>query len=276
MQTFTAPLRELRLQTEAFTDMPPEGKRKCIESLEQTIATLQRIKQDLTDAEHPTDLNVAQVLWRDETQVTFTKEGFLKGFQVMHRRSSVLNIVEVYTQDNFIPDANRFLQPVRMCFVKFSTPEEACAAMALEEMIYVDGDRGFNIQFDPPTQTSTARDTYRRAGKMVTRLKEIDQELKGIGSVRDCGTVPRVGPGFADRSFFVGLLVKARAILANGHSLDHHTYAPLAGMRPTDTAALKARIKALYDEECLILIQLREMQMDGVEFEFQLPFDSYK
>jgi hypothetical protein len=82
---------------------------------------------------------------------------------------------------------------------------------------------------------------------------------------------------FADRSFFDGLLAKARAILANGHSLDHHTYAPLAGMRPTDTAALKARIKALYDEECGLLIQLREMQMmDGVEFEFQLPFDSYK
>ncbi len=270
-EAFTDDLRELRLQAEAFTDMPPEGKRKCIESLEQTIATLQQIKKDLL-TEHPTDPTVAQVLWRDDTLVTFTKEGFLKGFQVMHRRSSAPHIVEVYTRDDFIPDAHRFLQPVRTCFVRFSTPEEACAAMALEEMIYVDGMRGFNIRFALPTHS----DAHRRAGKMVTRLKEIDQELKGIGSVRDCGTVPRVGPGFADRSFFDGLLVKARAILANGHSLDHHTYAPLAGMRPTDTAALKARIKALYDEECLILIQLREMQLDGVEFEFQLPFDSYK
>ena len=275
-EDFANDLRSLQSQTgreaELFSDMPPEGKRKCLESLEQTIATLQQIKQDL--AEHP-DPNVAQVLWRDDTRVTFTKEGFVKGFQVMHRRTRVPHIVEVYTQDDFIPDADRFLQPVRTCFVRFSTPEEACAAMALEEMIYVDGMRGFNIRFAPPTQA--ASDTYRRAGRMVARLGEIGRELRAVGAVRDCGTVPRLGPAFADKSFFLGLLAKARTILANGQSLDHHTYAPLAGMRPVDTPALQAGIKALYDEECGLLIQLREMQMmDGVEFEFQLPFDSYK
>jgi hypothetical protein len=254
--------------------MPPEGKRKCLESLEQTIATLQQIKKDLL-TEHP-DPTVAQVLWRGDTQVTFTKEGFVKGFQVMHRRTRVPDIVEVYTQDDFIPDADRFLQPVRTCFVRFSTPEEACAAMALEEMIYVDGMRGFNIRFAPPTQASASRDTYRRAGRMVARLGEIGRELRAVGAVRDCGTVPRVGPAFADKSFFLGLLAKARTILANGHSLDHHTYAPLAGMRPVDTPALQAGIKALYDEECGLLIQLREMQMMDGGFEFQLPFDSYK
>jgi len=280
-QDFTNDLRALRSQTEReaelFSNMPPEGKRKCLESLEQTIATLQQIKQDLLTELPTSDPTVAQVLWRGDTQVTFTKEGFVKGFQVMHRRTRVPGIVEVYTQDDFIPDADRFLQPVRTCFVRFSTPEEACAAMALEEMIYVDGMRGFNIRFIPPTQASAASDTYRRAGRMVARLGEIGRELRAVGAVRDCGTVPRVGPAFADKSFFLGLLAKARTILANGHSLDHHTYAPLAGMRPVDTPALQAGIKALYDEECGLLIQLREMQMmDGVEFEFQLPFDSYK
>ena len=274
---FADELRSLQSQTgseaELFSNMPPEGKRKCLESLEQTIATLQQIKQDLLLTELPTsDPNVAQVLWRDDTRVTFTKEGFVKGFQVMHRRTRVPDIVEVYTQDDFIPDADRFLQPVRTCFVRFSTPEEACAAMALEEMIYVDGMRGFNIRFAPPTQS----DTYRRAGRMVARLGEIGRELRAVGAVRDCGTVPRLGPAFADKSFFLGLLAKARTILANGHSLDHHTYAPLAGMRPVDTPALQAGIKALYDEECGLLIQLREMQMMDGGFEFQLPFDSYK
>ena len=56
--------------------------------------------------------------------------------------------------------------------------------------------------------------------------------------------------------------------MASGLSLDHHTYARLVGMRPVDTAVVNARIKALYDEECGILIQLRELQMSGVEFEF--------
>jgi hypothetical protein len=47
-------------------------------------------------------------------------------------------------------------------------------------------------------------------------------------------------------------------------------------MRPVDTPALQAGIKALYDEECGLLIPLREMQMMDGGFEFQLPFDSYK
>lgn len=278
---FTDGLREVQSQAEGesavYNDMPTEGKRKCLESLDQTIATLHKIKKDLGDADkRMLDANVVQVLWQGGDNVTFTKEGFVRGFQSMCHPRAVPNIVAVSTQDNFMLDSNKFLKPIRVCFAKFSTEEEACTAMGLKEMIYFDGSHGFNVQFIPPTQPPTTRDNYRRAGKMVARLGEINKELKAIGAVRECGTVPRLGPGFVDNSFFLGLLAKAKAVLASGLSLDHHTYAPLASMRPVETAAVNARIKALYDEECGLLVQLREMQMSGVEFEFQMPSDACK
>jgi hypothetical protein len=268
---FTDDLREIKSQVESeagvYADMPAEGKRKCLESLDQTIATLNKIKKDLGDADkRMLDSNVVQVLWPGDDKVIFTKEGFVKGFQ--NRRITVPNIVAVSTQDNFILDSNKFLKPVRMCFVKFSTEEEACTVLGLKGLNYADERRIFDVQFTPPTQTSTTRDNYRRAGKLVTRLGEIDSGLKDIGAVRECGTVPRLGPGFVDKGFFLDFLVRAKAALASGLSLDHHTYARLVGMRPVDTAVVNARIKALYDEECGILIQLRELQMSGVEFEF--------
>jgi hypothetical protein len=249
---------------EAYTNS--EWKRRSLESLDQTIATLHKIKNGLGDAEKQVlDPHVVQVLWRGDDRVAFTKEGFLKGFQMLYHH--IPGIVSVSTQDNFTLDPNKCLQPIRECFVRFSTEEEACTAMGLKEMIYHDGSRGFNVQFIPPTQTPGTRDTYCRAGKLLARLREIDRELKQIGAVRECGA-PRLGPGYVDTAVFLELLVKAKAALASGLSVDQHTYAGLASMRPVDTAAVNARIKALYDEECGILIQLRELQMIGVEFEF--------
>jgi hypothetical protein len=52
---FTDGLHEIQSQAEGesavYTDMPPEGKRMCLESLDQTIATLHKIKKDLSDAD---------------------------------------------------------------------------------------------------------------------------------------------------------------------------------------------------------------------------------
>ena len=131
---FTDDLREIKSQVESeagvYADMPAEGKRKCLESLDQTIATLNKIKKDLGDADkRMLDSNVVQVLWPGDDKVIFTKEGFVKGFQ--NRRITVPNIVAVSTQDNFILDSNKFLKPVRMCFFKFSTEEEACTVLGL-------------------------------------------------------------------------------------------------------------------------------------------------
>ena len=76
---FTDDLREIKSQVESeagvYNDMPAEGKRKCLESLDQTIATLHKIKKGLDDAEKQRpDPHVVQVLWRGDDRVAFTKE----------------------------------------------------------------------------------------------------------------------------------------------------------------------------------------------------------
>lgn len=253
-----------------------DGKRKCIDSLEQTIETLCKIKKDLSSADKQMpDTNVVQLLWSGDDNKTFTKEEIVKGLELMysHQGSSALPvplIIAVSMQDNYILDANRFLKPIRMCFIKFSTDEDVCIALGLKEMRYTEGSQGFTAHFILPTQTSSTRDYYRSIGKLVTRLGEIDNELTKIGAVREYGTNPKLGSGFVDKSIVLDALVKMKAVLAIGYSLDHHMYALLASMRPVDTSAVNARLKTLYDEECNILIQLREFQLSGGDFEFKM------
>ena len=53
----------IQCETHTFDDMPADGKRKCIDDLEHTIQTLQKIKNDLKEAENSSpDRNLLQIL----------------------------------------------------------------------------------------------------------------------------------------------------------------------------------------------------------------------
>ncbi len=51
--------------------------------------------------------------------------------------------------------------------------------------------------------------------------------------------------------------------------LDHNAFVPLRHYKMVDMQKLQSRMDALYNEECDILIRLREYQLDGIHFEFQ-------
>jgi hypothetical protein len=269
-------------EARAYDEMPHEGKRKCLDTLEETMQTLQKIKQDLTGAEdHTPDTHEVQIILKSGKSkiADFTKEEITAGFLAANHQNRgsyaipIPSILTVTLEDNFQPDANGYLQPIRMCFVGFSSEEEVRMVLGFEVMqishqITNSVRVGHAIQFIQPVQIPEVRKIFRHIGYLVTRLDTVNQELKNIGAIRGEG-IPKLGPEFCDRQTYRGYLERSRAQRTTGASLDHHSYAPLAGMRPVDTTALNASIKALYDEECDILIQLREFQLSGAEFEFK-------
>jgi len=257
-------------KSKVYPDLPLEGKRKCLEDLEDTIRTLQKIKKDLKEAaDHSPDKNVVQVLWKGPASLTFTRQDVIHSFAAI---SLPVQVVSVEFQDNFTLDQNKYLQPLRMCFIKFVAEEDAATALGFQKMhLHVKLDSSsslFPVEFILPTHSMATYKTLRIIGNSIARLGEIDKELKKIGAVRRHGGMPELGPGFIDKGWYLTKLQEFKRIRAAGGSLDLHSHTPLAGMKPVDSNALKLRIKTLYDEECDILIQLREFQLNGVEFNF--------
>jgi hypothetical protein len=281
---FTRNLHDIQAQIEdearAYNEMPQEGKRKCLDTLEETM---RKIKKDLTVAEHyMPDTNEVQIILKSGKSkiADFTKEEIMAEFHAENHRNRgtsciipIPSILTVTLEDNFQPDANGYFRPIRMCFVRFSCEEEVRMVLGFEVMHISHGitnsvSVGHHIQFIQPLQIPEVRKMFRNIGNLLTRLDTINQELKNIGAIRGQG-IPKLGPEFCDRQTYREYLERLKAQRTTGASLDHHSYAPLASMRPVDTTSLNASIKALYDEECDILIQLREFQLSGVEFEFE-------
>ena len=246
-----------------YPDLPLEGKRKCLEDLDDTIQTLQKIKKDLKEADdNSPDKNVLQVIWQCHVSLTFTKEEFEKSFINLNSRrrqpSYCPCIKSVIMQDNFMLDHNKNLQPIRMCFVKFSTDEDACIALERKQIQvngqYNTGSCGVNIEFILPTQSLAVHKTFRIIGNSLARLEEIQKELRKIGAVRGSGGMPTPKSEFVDKAYYATELEKFKAIRAAGKSLEQHPHGLLSMAQPIDMGAFKMHIKTLYDEECDILI----------------------
>lgn len=267
-------------EAHAYKDMTPEGKRKCVEDLENAIQTLWKIKKNLKETDDcSSDKNLVQVIWKERNILTFTKQDFEKAFSELNsrRRQPVYDprIKSVTMQDNFKLDSDKTLQPTRMCFIEFSTEEDVSMALGLKGLnVHVNmssGCWGVGVEFIHPTQSSSTHKTFSIIGNSLARLQEIDGELKKIGAIRRQGGMPELGPTLIDKAWYLAKLQEAKKIRAAGQSLDLQIHGPMAGVKPVDSKALMLLIKQLYDEECDILIMLREYQLNGMDFEFKHP-----
>jgi hypothetical protein len=273
---FVRDLTQIQDEAVGYLDMHPDGKRKCLDHLGHTIQTLKKIENDLLKAsdDELSSTKILQVLWRGHDTVTFTKKGFVDAFQRVWRQGNP-EIQSVEMQDNYKLDAEKHLSPIRMCFVRFSTEEHACNALGMKTLqIKADSPGGgvcMNVEFILPVHSQSRHTLLRRVGGLIKRLHDIDLELKQIGATREGGVVPTLSPKFVDKAWFVSTLEKSKKARAAGFSLDHHSYAPLISMKPVDTALLNAQIKKLYGEECDIIIELREHQLNGLDFNFKHP-----
>lgn len=255
--------------------MHPDGKRQCLDHLGHTIQTLKKIENDLLKAsdDELSSTKIVQVLWRGHDTATFTKEAFVDAFKRWRQGNPKIRQVEM--QDNYKLDAEKYLSPIRMCFVRFSTDEDVAFALGMKRLgqIRVDSPGGdfISVEFVLPVHSQPMHATLRRVGGLIKRLHDIDLELKQIGATRESGVVPTLSPKFVDKALFVSILEKSKKARVAGFSLDHHSFAPLISMKPVDTALLNAQIKKLYGEECDIIIELREHQLNGLDFNFKHP-----
>jgi hypothetical protein len=113
------------------------------------------------------------------------------------------------------------------------------------------------------------RATYRMIGGLVSRLRQIEAELKKMGAIREYNSRPTPAKNCLDRSLFAKRVPEWKRARAAGTMLDHHAFAPLKHYKMVDMQKLQSCMDALYNEECDVLIRLREYQLDGIDFEFQ-------
>lgn len=289
---FVRGLNEIHSQNEdeayRYADMSHEGKRKCLESLEQTIQSLKKIQKNLEDVDKTEmlDNRVVQVLWNGGPKdILFTTEAFVEAFRAMEMRARrefdeacIPKLLTVDMEDNFILDEEKHVQPVRMCFIVCKNKKSASVVVGMRELqVKVRSSKNdchiIPVEFVRPSQTSAERTKLRRIGQLLERLSGIEKEFVRLGAVRVYGGGGKreLSNDFQDKSWYVEQLAKHKALRHAGMSLSLHDYAVLAGKTPVDTGAIRAQMKLLEDEECDILIELREFQLSGVDFRFKYP-----
>jgi hypothetical protein len=260
-----------------YPDMSPEGRRECREHLDKTVETLLKIQKELLDADKAgsdPDARVVQVLGLNGRVVLSSdfRYSFEAASGKLRWSPSRFNLDTEY---NYEMDKDLKLKPgEKQRFLVFSNVKDARHALGLKEFTLIikdgTGSTGIPVQFVKPAQNSATRETLRKIGGLVDRIKEIDDELKSIGAVREYGDgVPTVSSTtHLDKKWFAMNMPEWERKRAAGLSLDRNAYVPLKWRKPVDSAKLQAKMKALYDEECDALMQLRKFQLDGIEFDF--------
>jgi hypothetical protein len=250
-----------------YPDLSPEGKRECREHVEKTIETLSKIKKSLEDADP--DVKTLQLAGYHhypglEVHVSRQIMCYVKGWQGPghHNDKPEIVIEKIWIEDNFVHGESFKLHQIKECFIKFNTPDSADFVLGLQ--IPFSSDR---TKLSKPKQNAATRATYRKIGSLVTRIREIEEELKKLGAVRECGR-PIPHSNFGDRSYFAEQVPKWKRALEAGTMLDHHAYAPLKHFKMVDRQRLQSRMDTLFNEECDALIKLREFQLSGYEFDF--------
>jgi hypothetical protein len=250
-----------------YPDLSPEGKRECKEMVEKTLETLSKIKKSLEDADP--DVKTLQLAGyqcgpMNPEDISRQIMANLKMRRTRnHDDKDEIVIEKISTEENFVHDESFKLRRINECFIRFNTAYSADYVLGLQIPFF-----SGRITLSKPNQTAATRATYRKIGNLVTRIKEIEDELNKLGAVRECNSRPNPPQHFVDRSAFVELLPKWKRAREAGTIFDHHTYAPLKHYKMVDRQSLQARMDTLYNEECDTLIQLREFQLGGVEFDF--------
>jgi hypothetical protein len=292
---FEEQLKEVETQmhgiSHEYADLCPKEQRECLTRLETTLKSLENIRAGLVDAQKKKadpDANVVQVTgFLQQGMEYFTaldlEASFMDSvrgdnFFRYHRNKGVPYTkaptgISLVMENNYKINDKKQLWQVKECFLMFQTEEDAAYVLGLQTFHFRSIDRvrnlGFQATFAQPTQDFATRETLRKIGTLVDRLKEIENELLSIGAVRD-GFSWKPYHKLIDKSFYMndtGLPAWKRARAA-GLPLDHNAQGILKTKKPVDMPRLQERINALSNEECDALIQLREFQLHGWDFDF--------
>ena len=275
---FQEQLKEVEAQMDGisrgYDDLCPNDQRECLTRLETTMKSLEKIRAGLVEAQKrkaEPDVNVVQVNGL-QTREYVTGLDFERSFQAIYTKLPPPGL-SLTMENNYKIDAKKRLFQVKECFLKFQSEEYATYVLGLQKcnLSVTQGNFkvGFEATFTQPTQDFATRETLRKIGTLADRLKEIERELLSIGAVRERASW-KPSDKLIDKSFFSrneGLPAFKRARAA-GLPLDYHAHAHLLFKKPVDMSGLMGRIITLSNEECDALIQLREFQLNGWDFDF--------
>jgi hypothetical protein len=271
---FQEQLKEVEAQMDGisrgYDDLCPKDQRECLARLATTMKSLEKIRVGLVEAQKKKaepDVNVVQVNGL-QTRDYVTGLDFERVFQELFTALPPPGF-SLTMENNYKIDAKRQLFQVKECFLKFQSEEYATCVLGLRTCHLTFGNGGFPVTFAQPSHDFATRETLRKIGMLVDRLKEIEREMLSIGAVRE-GASWKPSGKLIDKSFFLrneGLPAFKRSRAA-GLPLDYQAHALLLSKKPVDMPRLQERIHALSNEECDALIQLREFQLNGWDFEF--------
>ena len=268
-----------------YPDLSPEDQAQCLERVKQTMAVLGRIQRDF-QKDVSRHSNVLQIIGLDaETSVLATARNFENSFMegVPAMRGSHGRLV-VLMETNYTPDHTGRLQKTDDVFVQFHRDSDMDYAFGLKSLYLrvPNGERPpqtasgrtihqCQVKLVPPPRTAAKRKTFREIGALVESLGAIEEEYRAMGAERRDWAKPELKPGrFIDRAWLLRseMMPRWKCMRSAGHALDHNAFAALRRGKIVDIGACQARIDALYNDECDILIKLREFQLEGFEFDF--------
>lgn len=246
-----------------------KGGKACVDELDETIESLKTIKKNLL----PNKNAVVQI---SNTGVLYNLSAayFQVALDNAFKTAPVMpRVVSFFIEDNFKimngGTPNQSFEYVKEAFLELETDEQAAMILGMRTLnVTANFGQGFlTFQFFPVSQPADIRQKFRTIANGITRLKEIKTEYDRIGIKQGASGPPELSDIYLDKSAYSSLIeeIKKRRICG---SYSYHDRAILLSKKPVDTAPLNARIAKLYDEEVATLIQLRQFQIEGIEFDF--------
>lgn len=244
----------------------------CEEELDETIESLEKIKKSLKAKDNAT---VEIKNWRC-LSTQYTLDNFNNSIQNAFTGQKDIPVVTAfYFEDIFFNKKgvfhgdNDLFEQDRAAFLDFECNDQAERMLGMRTLrVFADWMRfGVTIELTRPSRPAAVRQAFRNIGNGINRIKEIRAEYETIGINKNSGGPPELSDSYMDKAAYSDMLdqIKKRRVCG---SYAHHDRGLLVGMKPVDSASLKARLAKLYDEEMEILIQLRQYQIDGIEFDF--------
>lgn len=180
-----------------------------------------------------------------------------------------VEIEKIVYEDNYVLDSNNRLQKHDECFILFKTIRSAEYALGLGRIPVQPLQFGQlpSMSLSKPDRTSSVRSAYRKIGALVKRIEEIEREINALGAVREHGR-PTIPSSYLDKSYFEEQILTWKRARSSGRTLDYHAFGLLRHSKMVDRQTLQSRLDALHNEECDALIELREFQLRGFQFEF--------
>jgi hypothetical protein len=264
--------------------LPLEEKKKHHELLQNVLKMVGQIETDLKKSMDTSDHEGMVLQFRghfprdtkgsliipskDKVQLAFvtTSAGRYNYSQVLRQA----DVESVFKEHNFHhiqegPKSPNFLLRDTDVFVKFASVEQASFVLGMSGSRTVDFGAlgGYGFQFVLPSKNSKTRAAYSKIGTLITRLKEVDGQLKALGAVPGRGGVPELSDMLVQKEEFdVAVTAYDKVTL--------HSF--LCTRTRVDKRKRQTALEPLVDERIEILMQLAKIDQEQFPFTFEREF----